>query len=219
MDKLAQKGDLRAALEFLRLYSTTATESIIGATEFEVAPPGVRAAINDLAAQGRLTIKRHTVSQIMTAYIITYAPLKLRPSWDEMGMSTAELWSNRSVDTKHKVGACILSTDSHTVVSIGFNGRHPGSAQEERASPTAGESQFVHAEANALLRANWRPGETHTLYVTHEPCPDCALLILAVGGLYRLARVVYKVAYVPEGRERGSQRLRNAGMSVMEWGA
>lgn len=134
-----------------------------------------------------------------------------RPSFDEMGMETARLWAQRSADPKHKVGAAILSARSHTLVSIGYNGRHPGSPTEERASLEVGGSLYIHAEQNALLRARWEPGETHHLYVTHAPCPECALLILAAR---HVSRVMIGNPYAMPGRPDGVSILRAAGIEV-----
>ncbi|MPY67698.1 deoxycytidylate deaminase [Deinococcus sp. SDU3-2] len=138
-----------------------------------------------------------------------------RPSWDEMGLRTAQLWSERSADDKFKVGVAILSNESHTVVGLGYNGRYPGSATEQRASQETGASQFTHGEINALLRARWEHGEKHTLYTSLEPCHDCALAILAAR---HINRVVYAQAYAGDGkRRRGAEILREAGVEVVAW--
>ncbi|TDE87359.1 deoxycytidylate deaminase [Deinococcus sp. S9] len=138
-----------------------------------------------------------------------------RPSWEEMGMRTAKLWAERSMDPKHRVGACAMSNDSHVVVGISYNGRYPGSPSEDRASLEVGGSEFLHAEQNLLVRARWEHGEKHTLLVTHEPCHECALLILAAR---HINRVVFETPYAGDGkRRRGADILREAGVEVMQW--
>lgn len=139
----------------------------------------------------------------------------MRPSWDETGIALAQVFAARSADAKVKVGTAILSNDSHSVVSMGVNGRYPGSPTEERAAGGQGESEMLHSEQNAIVRARWEHGEKHTLYVTFEPCHECALLILAAR---HINRVVYVNPYAGDGvRRRGSQILSEAGVEVVQW--
>ena len=148
------------------------------------------------------------------AYWADFRANSRRPSFDEMGIETARLWARRSADSKLKVGACILSDVGHSVVSVGYNGRFPGSPSEARASEAQGASECLHAEQNAIVRARWEAGETHTLYVTHEPCHECALLILAAR---HIKRVVYDQPYAGDGvRRRGSEILEDAGVEVVQ---
>lgn len=136
-----------------------------------------------------------------------------RPSFDDLGLSTARLWATRSADPKVQVGACILDRH-HRVVGVGYNGRAAGEPNE-RESLEQGHSGFIHAEVNALLAANWN-GEGHTLYVTHEPCATCARLIV---NARRVARVVYAAPYREVGRVNaglpsGADILEAAGIEV-----
>jgi dCMP deaminase len=141
-------------------------------------------------------------------------PVVLRPSWDEMGMALADTWARRSVDEKVRVGCVILSDSSHYAVGQGYNGRYPGCPNEGRASPEQGQSQAIHAELNAVMRARWEPGETHTLYCTHAPCPDCAVMIL---GARKIGRVVFRTPYEMKGRVSGTEILQQAGLGVDRW--
>ena len=136
-----------------------------------------------------------------------------RPTFDELGIATAQLWATRSADAKVQVGACLLDRWNR-VVGVGYNGR---AAREpnERDSFEQGHSGFIHAEVNALLAANWN-GEGHTLFVTHEPCATCARLIV---NSRRVTRVVYATGYTETARAdaglpSGAQILRDAGLTV-----
>ena len=136
-----------------------------------------------------------------------------RPTFDELGMATARLWATRSADSKVQVGACLLDHFNH-VVGVGYNGRAAGEPNE-RESLEQGMSGFIHAETNALLAVNWN-GESHTLYVTHEPCATCARLIV---NSRRVIRVVYAIPYTEAAREvsglpSGAEILRVAGLIV-----
>lgn len=140
-----------------------------------------------------------------------------RPTFDELGLATAKLWATRSADAKVQVGACILDRH-HRVVGVGYNGRAAGEPNE-RESLTHGLSGFIHAEVNALLAANWN-GESHSLYVTHEPCSTCARLII---NSRRVARVIYATAYTEEARvaqglPSGADILKAAGIEVVHVG-
>ncbi len=128
-------------------------------------------------------------------------------------MATARLWATRSADSKVRVGACLLD-HCNRVVGVGYNGRAAGEPNE-RESLEQGMSGFIHAETNALLAANWN-GDSHTLYITHEPCATCARLIV---NSRRVTRVVYAISYTESNREAnglpsGAEILRAAGLIV-----
>lgn len=142
-----------------------------------------------------------------------------RPSWVEIGLTFAHTIAERSSDNKHRVGACILSNQSHIPLSFGYNGRAPGEPNQ-RESQVQGKSGFLHAEENALLLAGgrWSEGEKHTLFCTHEPCDLCARRILRVG---KISRVVFSQIYVDDWRESqglpfGRDILRSGGVEVFQ---
>lgn len=139
-----------------------------------------------------------------------------RPSWDDMGMRTARLWAERSADPKLRVGACLLDR-WRRVIGVGYNGR---AAREPnvRESLDQGMSGALHAEVNCLLAANWN-GEGATLYVTSEPCANCARAVI---NTRRISRVVFGSPYYEEARRerslpRGADILREAGVEVVQW--
>ncbi|SEJ90212.1 Deoxycytidylate deaminase [Deinococcus reticulitermitis] len=141
-----------------------------------------------------------------------------RPSWDEMGVRTAQLWAERSADPKLKVGSCLMDR-WHRVIGVGYNGRAAGEPNE-RESLDQGMSEALHAEINCLLAANWN-GEGATLYVTSEPCASCARAII---NARRISRVVYVSPYYEDARRgrdlpRGADILRDAGVEVVQWPA
>lgn len=136
-----------------------------------------------------------------------------RPTFDELGMATAQVWALRSADRKTRVGACLLD-GWNRVVGVGYNGRAAGEPNE-RESMEAGQSGYIHAETNALLSANWH-GHAHTLYVTHQPCAACARLIV---NSRRIVRVLYVTAYAEQARidaglPSGGDILKAAGIEV-----
>lgn len=205
-------GDLRHALRWLRAAQTAPGVARVSRLQGDALPDAVRSGLLSLRESGRLGMVPDE-----EGYTYTFNPERLRPSWDEMGMETAQLWAARSVDPRHQVGAAILSDRTHTLVAVGFNGRYAGSLSESRVSDEPGKSGFVHAEVNAILNANWQPDEMHALYCTHEPCPDCALVILAVMKRHRLTRLIYSNSYVAADGRHGGVILSDAGIGVLQW--
>ncbi len=139
-----------------------------------------------------------------------------RVDWDTFGMRLAVLAQSQSYDTKLRVGAAILSNDSHRIVSIGFNGRAPGEPHE-RESEEQGKSGFIHAEDNALLAASgrWFADETHTLYVTHAPCDMCARRIISMKK--QINRIVFRHLYEDQWR-RGKKMWQGLDMLINQNG-
>jgi dCMP deaminase len=123
-----------------------------------------------------------------------------KPKWNHTWMAMAEELSKRSVDPRLKVGCLIVSDDNDFIESIGYNGDERGGSNAPD-SNTPGESGFVHAEINALIkrRRSFFPAK---LYVTHSPCVVCARAIVNAGG-------IMDVYYRHEYRDRSGLELLN----------
>ena len=74
-----------------------------------------------------------------------------RPCWDKIWMDFAYSISERSCDTKYKVGAVVVNSENTQVLSIGYNGDQKG-GPNKRDSTQTGQSGFIHAEINALIK-------------------------------------------------------------------
>lgn len=124
----------------------------------------------------------------------------IRPTWDEYYLGVAAAVAARGDCARRQIGAVIVK--GHKIVSSGYNGTPPGDDRscretgqcprnlDSEAQHSAGEYDLCwasHAEANALLRANWDDMQDATIYVTGEPCPGCAKLIRSSG----IGRVVH----------------------------
>lgn len=118
-----------------------------------------------------------------------------RPSLADACIYTARIWAERSPDTKTQVGAVIATTDGYKVRGVGYNGP-PKGLHNERVSPNAGQSGFIHAEINALLNSDLNAAIDHTLFVTHEPCYNCAVAIINKGCI---GVVVFEKEYYRDG--------------------
>lgn len=113
-----------------------------------------------------------------------------RPDWDDYYLAIAAAVSSRGDCVRAQHGCVIVQGKS--VIATGYNGTPPGderscgeSGQCPRAlDPTAKHSQghydlcwATHAEANAVMRADWTRLKGATAYVTGPSCPGCTKLL------------------------------------------
>ena len=113
-----------------------------------------------------------------------------RPSWDSIWMSVAKLISNRSVDPRRKVGAVIITFDNSQILSLGYNGNYTGGPNSVD-SCEPGQSGFIHAEINAIIKLDYNNHKEKIMYVTTSPCDHCAKCIINAG----ITTVVYDEEY------------------------
>lgn len=116
-----------------------------------------------------------------------------RIPWDQLWIGMADLVSKRSVDPKLKVGCVIVSKDNTRVLALGYNGDHKG-GPNERESMQSGQSGFIHAEINALIKADFASQQDKIMYLTHSPCYMCSKAIINAG----IKEVYYKDLYDEE---------------------
>lgn len=105
---------------------------------------------------------------------------------DVQGLALAQAAASSSQCVRRQVGAVVLDQYG-TLVSAGANEAPGCEAKCPRASSTAppyspystgpGSCIAVHAEVRALLRASWGDLRGGTIYVTCDPCTDCAKII------------------------------------------
>ena len=109
-------------------------------------------------------------------------------------MQMAEIVAQRSTCDRLNVGAIIIKDGR--VISTGYNGNVSGMPHcQHRMLDVPGIpcTTAVHAEANAIVWAA-RHGvatEGTMLFTTHQPCLDCAKLIINAG----IIRVFFKNEY------------------------
>lgn len=137
----------------------------------------------------------------------------MRVSRDQMMMDIAFMVGQRATCDRRRVGA-VISRESR-VVSTGYNGPPSGMTHCNHKAlgvgGSAGCSQAVHAEANAIIFAA-RHGiatEGCALYTTCEPCLECAKLIINAG----IQQVIYTFPYRAH---EGLELLRAAGLRVIQ---
>ncbi len=122
-------------------------------------------------------------------------------------MAIARTVAARSYDPRLKVGAIVVSSDNTQMLSGGYNGNYAGGPNEHESSEP-GQSGFIHAEINALIKLDFNFSKEKHMYLTHSPCRMCAKCIINAG----IAQVVYGEAYRDPS---GVDLLRIAGVSAM----
>ena len=129
-----------------------------------------------------------------------------RPEWDSIWMKFAHEISARSVDPKHKVGAVIVNDENTQVLAVGYNGDQKGGCNK-RDSMEVGDSGFIHAEINALIKCDYNYPKKKKMYLTLSPCKMCAKAIVNAG----ISEVIYAELYESS---NGIDILKEADISV-----
>lgn len=96
---------------------------------------------------------------------------------------------------RKRVGACLVGYSSEGIphlISDGVNGRDPGDNRPLEGEQGSTVDDTRHAEKNCFKKlADKSLANGATLYVTHQPCKDCAEIAIAHG----VSRVVYCFPY------------------------
>ena len=127
--------------------------------------------------------------------------------WNDIWMEMARMISSRSNDPTLKVGAVIVSQDNESVLAIGYNGDEKG-GNNERDSEEKGESGFIHAEINAMVKMNYNDPRPRKIYLTHSPCSVCARAIVNAN----IQTVIYDKEYR---KSTGLEILEKSGVTTI----
>ena len=131
----------------------------------------------------------------------------MRPEWNSIWKRFALDIAQRSPDQKFQVGAVIVTEDNTQVLALGYNGDHKG-GPNQRDSLKTGQSGFIHAEVNALIKCDFNNPKKKKMYLTHSPCPVCAKCIINAG----ISEVLYINDYTPD--LSGLSILKEGGISI-----
>lgn len=134
---------------------------------------------------------------------------KCRPSWHKTWMEIAKTVAERSYDQRLKVGAIIVSDDNTRLLSLGYNGNYRGGPNVPE-STDPGQSGFIHAEVNALIKCDYNFNRRKIMYLTHSPCVQCSKLIVNSN----ISSVVYDVEYRDTA---GLLILKQSGIEVIRY--
>lgn len=135
----------------------------------------------------------------------------IRPEWDEIWAEFAKSIARRSSCSRASVGCVIVSEDNQRVLAIGYNGGARG-LFNECLSDEPGKCGHAHAETNALVKLDYNEPVNKKMYVTMEPCFNCAVLIVNAG----IKEVVYEKTYRTH---EGVELLAKAGIKVRQVGS
>jgi dCMP deaminase len=135
-----------------------------------------------------------------------------RPSWDEYFMQITLQVARRSTCPRAAVGAVIVR--DKRILTTGYNGSPQGLPHCTEVGCLMVNDHCVrtlHAEQNAIIQGALHGVDVSgsTLYVTHQPCLNCAKMIINAG----IRRVVYAGHY-PDDIARGF--LEEAGVELCE---
>lgn len=150
-----------------------------------------------------------------------------RPSWDDVWMQTATTVGQRSLCDRAKVGAVVVTKDNR-VQAASFNGAADRIDVQGKTcthwcermatgdlSGDYSRCPAIHAEQNALLRADYSQIQGGTLYCTHAVCINCSKIVMGSG----LARVVYRINESDAYRNPGVviDQMVASGIEVVGW--
>jgi dCMP deaminase len=124
----------------------------------------------------------------------------MKKKFKEAYMDVAERFSKLSYAKKLKVGAIIVK--DNRIISIGYNGMPSGwdnacedliSHEEHPYHELRSKKEVLHAESNAIAKVakSNESCDNAAIFCTHEPCLECAKLILQSG----ISAVYYRNAY------------------------
>lgn len=131
----------------------------------------------------------------------------MRPSFESIYADFARALSRRSTCTRAAVGCVITSVDYRHVYGVGYNGGASGEA--DSCTGEQGKCGCLHAEDNATINCTVSRDAEKMVFVTTQPCYDCAARLINLGG-------VRAVFYLIEYRcQRGIKRLRQAGIQAI----
>jgi dCMP deaminase len=135
-----------------------------------------------------------------------------RPTWNEYFLSIADKVAKRSTCERAQVGAVIVK--EKRILTTGYNGSPRGLPHCTEAGCLMDNGHCVrtlHAEQNAIIQAALHGviTEGSKIYITHQPCFNCAKAIINAG----ITEIVYDKEYKDD---RSLHFLDQAGVKMIE---
>ena len=134
-----------------------------------------------------------------------------RPSWNEYFLNIAHEVAKRSTCERAQVGAVIVK--DKRILTTGYNGSPRGLDHCTEVGCLMDNGHCIrtlHAELNAIIQAALHGVITEgaTIYVTHQPCFNCAKTIINAG----ISLIVYDQEYDDD---RSLDFLEQAGVRLI----
>ena len=123
------------------------------------------------------------VTQKGEHHMVICCSCKKEKELNNLYMSIANSFAGLSKDPKFKVGSLIVTPEG--ILYPGYNGDEIGGSNQ-RDSLDTGQSGFVHAEANAILKFNPTIHRNCKMYITFKPCTVCARMIVNTQAIYEV---------------------------------
>lgn len=150
-----------------------------------------------------------------------------RPSWHDIWMGVSLIMAERSKCSRASVGSVIVSADQR-VVATGYNGPPSGylavgscsnwcpraMKNGEDVSPTYDDCPSVHAEMNALIRADPQELKGATIYTTSSICRGCAKAV-ANSGITTVVHIVEDAVHWYRNNDETETFLAECGIEVL----
>lgn len=142
--------------------------------------------------------------QICNDNYIYSSEIEREMRWNKFYLKLAQEYANQSKDPKFKVGCVIVTQEG--ILYPGYNGDEVGGTNQ-RDSMETGKSNFVHAEANSILKFNPSIHKGSVMFVNYAPCVVCSRMIVNTKAI---CAVYYKELYSPD--TKGIEVLRKCGI-------
>lgn len=125
-------------------------------------------------------------------------------------MEVAWVFAEQSYCKRRQVGAVLVK--DNRILATGYNGTISGRSNDCEDDNNNTLQEVLHAEQNVIAFAakNGIPMDGCTLYVTTNPCQDCAKLLVQAG----IKEVVYQEVYRDV---KGLELLADNGVKVVKY--
>ncbi len=138
-----------------------------------------------------------TEADLQAEEVLAPRGVRGRPSWDEYFMEIARVVSTRATCPRRHVGAVVVL--DRRILTTGYNGAPHGLAHCTEVGCKMQDGHCIrtlHAEQNAIVQGalNGVSLRGATLYVTCQPCNNCAKMVINAG----IVKVVFDGDYPDE---------------------
>jgi dCMP deaminase len=137
----------------------------------------------------------------------------MKKKFKDAYMDVAERFAKLSYAKKLQVGAIIVK--DNRIISIGYNGMPSGwdnACEELIVDELRSKKEVLHAESNAIAKVakSNESCDNAAIFCTHEPCLECAKIIMQSG----ITSVYYRYKYKSNNYGSGLDFLKQSNIHV-----